>query len=82
MNKALKGTLLAGLVIAALLLAVLVVGAAEYNILFLPFISGNISSQRGPLPTPAPTACPGWFENGVCDPTPTPHLICIPDGCP
>lgn len=34
-----------------------------------------------PLPTPAPTECPGW-EDGICDPTPTPYMICFPDGCP
>src|SRR3990167_6578092 len=33
-----------------------------------------------PTPTMAPTACPGYFENGVCDPTPTPFVITIEPG--
>lgn len=32
-------------------------------------------------PTPAPTACPGYFDKGYCEPTPTPHTICLPHPC-
>jgi len=33
-----------------------------------------------PTPTMAPTVCPGYFETGVCDPTPTPFVITIEPG--
>ena len=30
-----------------------------------------------PTPTMAPTVCPGYFETGVCDPTPTPFVVTV-----
>ena len=30
-----------------------------------------------PTPTWAPTVCPGYFETGVCDPTPTPFWVTV-----
>ncbi len=55
---------------------------------YLPLVFRSLTTpdtRWGDTPTPAPTMCPGFWDNGVCDPTPTPYVICFGPGtepCP
>ena len=68
-------------VLAVLFLLLLVIygaGAVGDNSVHLPIV---VNGQARCTPTLAPTMCPGWYEDGVCSPTPTPYTICIPGPC-
>ena len=36
-----------------------------------------VTPEYPPTPTMAPTVCPGYFETGVCDPSPTPFWVTV-----
>ena len=62
-----------------LILEIHLVGAigmsATMKPIYLPIIiGGNVRCT----PTLAPTMCAGWYEHGVCSPTATPYVICLP----
>ena len=83
--------LIAIVVIVISVLGLTTLGQAQNrgDLLYLPVVfgSGPLQTQAtwGDTPTPAPTMCPGFWDNGVCDPTPTPRIYCFGVGlgpCP
>ena len=82
-HKLLLYILAGALLILALAVLVYFVDASESHATYLPLVldtGGELHEDPCPPPTMAPTACPGYFETGVCDPTPTPFVITIEPG--
>lgn len=45
-----------------------------------PWTPGPTMQTRA-TPTLAPTMCPELWDQGYCNPTPTPYVICLPQPC-